>query len=228
MQELGLRGNKFTIKYGVIARHFGKDGSHNLTEREWGQLPQALQNPFAISKLTDKKDSYRIYTTLQIENGEFVVVGADVKNAGCEIEVNAISTIFGRRDNANLSKNEEVIYRSKEITPEQSALLKRPNFAQYPTEQELSDGKDTTNAEKVNGFEQENENATENEDEKRAELAKNAPFNFSAYSVALEKNDQEGIAKFEKAFDEYLQSNSQAFKKVYREGGLFAQIIPQL
>ncbi len=144
MQELGLRGDKFTIKYGVIARHLGKDSSHTLTERDWEQLPQALQNPFAISKLTDKDDSYRIYTTLQTEGGEFVVVGADVKNAGREIEVNAISTVFGRRNNANLPKNEEVIYRSKEITPEQSSLLERPNFAQYPTEQELSEGKDTT------------------------------------------------------------------------------------
>lgn len=144
MQELGLRGDKFTIKYGVIARHLGKDSSHTLTERDWEQLPQALQNPFAISKLTGKDDSYRIYTTLQTEGGEFVVVGADVKNAGREIEVNAISTVFGRRNNANLPKNEEVIYRSKEITPEQSSLLERPNFAQYPTEQELSEGKDTT------------------------------------------------------------------------------------
>ncbi|MBR5781879.1 MAG: hypothetical protein IKY27_07855, partial [Bacteroidales bacterium] len=105
MQELGSRGDKFSIKYGVIARHLGKDSSHTLTERDWEQLPQALQNPFAISKLTDKEDSYRIYTTLQTESGEFVVVGADVKNAGREIEVNAISTVFGRRNNANLPKN---------------------------------------------------------------------------------------------------------------------------
>ena len=156
MQELGLRGDKFTIRYGVIARHLGKDSSHTLTERDWEQLPQALQNPFAISKLTDKDDSYRIYTTLQTEGGEFVVVGADVKNAGREIEVNAISTVFGRRNNANLPKNEEVIYRSKEITPEQSSLLERPNFAQYPTEQELSDGKDTTISTTTNKLEEKN------------------------------------------------------------------------
>ncbi len=159
MQELGLRGDKFTIKYGVIARHIGKDNSHTLTARDWEQLPEALQNPFAISRLTDKEDSYRIYTTLQTAGGEYVVVGADVKNAGREIEVNAVSTVFGRRNNANLSKNEEVIYRSKEITPEQSSLLKRPNFAQYPTAQELSTskdvpsaGKDTTKEPTANGL----------------------------------------------------------------------------
>ena len=61
-----------------------------------------------------------------------------MKNAGREIEVNAVSTVFGRRNNANLPKNEEVIYKSNEITPEQLSLLERPNFAQYPTEQELS------------------------------------------------------------------------------------------
>lgn len=141
MQDLGLRGDKFTIKYGVIARHIGKDSSHTLTESDWGQLPNALQSPFAIAKLTDKEDAYRLYTTLQTQSGEFVVVGVDVKNAGREIEVNSISTVFGRRNNANLPNNEEVIYESKEITPEQSALLKRPNFAQYPTEKELSAGK---------------------------------------------------------------------------------------
>ena len=144
MQELGLRGDKFTIKYGVIARHISKDNSHSLSEQVWEQLPQALQNPFAISRITDREDSYRIYTTLETENGEYVVVGVDVKNAGREIEVNAISTVFGRRNNANLSKNEEVIYRSKKITPEQSSLLERPNFVQYPTGQELSDDKGTT------------------------------------------------------------------------------------
>ena len=144
MQELGLRGDKFTIKYGVIARHLSKDNSHSLSEQVWEQLPQALQNPFAISRITDREDSYRIYTTLETENGEYVVIGVDVKNAGREIEVNAISTVFGRRNNANLSKNEEVIYRSKKITPEQSSLLERPNFVQYPTGQELSDDKGTT------------------------------------------------------------------------------------
>ena len=41
-------------------------------------------------------------------------------------------------DIARLPNNEEVIYRSEEITPEQSSLLERPNFAQYPTEQEFS------------------------------------------------------------------------------------------
>ncbi len=154
MKNLGLRGDRFTIKYGVISRHFGKDGSHDLTEDEWEQLPQALQAPFAISRLSNKKDGYRLYTTLKNSNGEYIVVGADVKNGGRDIEVNAISTVFGRRQNANLTENEEVIYRNKNITPEQSALLDRPNSDQYPTEGELSsDGKDKITSDTTQGKE---------------------------------------------------------------------------
>lgn len=147
MRELGLRGDRFTIRYGVIARHAGKDGSHTLTEKDWEQLPEALQTPFAITRIKDKDNAYRIYTTLQTGTGEYVVVGADVKNAEKDIEVNAIATVFGRRNNAGITTNEEVVYESKKITPEQSALLKRPNFAQYPTEEELSADKDTKNPE---------------------------------------------------------------------------------
>lgn len=145
MRKFGLRGEKFTIKYGVISRHFGKDGSHSLSEKEWEQLPQALQNPFAITKRTDKKGAFRIYTALRLKNGEYVVIGVDVKNTGRNIEVNAISTVFGRRDNASLPQNEEKIYESKEITPEQSSLLGGPNSRQYPTAQESSADKDTKN-----------------------------------------------------------------------------------
>lgn len=141
MKKYGLTGDKFTVRYGVMSRHFGKDGSHNFTEEEWRQLPDAIKSPFAISKLTDKKDGYRLYTTLKTEKGEYVVVGADVKNAGRNLEVNSIATIFGRRNDANLPMNEEVIYKSKKITPEQMALLSQPNSDQYPSNQELSAAK---------------------------------------------------------------------------------------
>lgn len=141
MKKYGLTGDKFTVRYGVMSRHFGKDGSHNFTEEEWRQLPDAIKSPFAISKLTDKKDGYRLYTTLKTEKGEYVVVGADVKNAGRNLEVNSIATIFGRRNDANLPMNEEVIYKSKKITPEQMALLSQPNSDQYPSNQGLSAAK---------------------------------------------------------------------------------------
>ena len=215
MQELGSRGDKFSIKYGVIARHLGKDSSHTLTERDWEQLPQALQNPFAISKLTDKEDSYRIYTTLQTESGEFVVVGADVKNAGREIEVNAVSTVFGRRNNANLPKNEEVIYRSKEITPEQSSLLERPNFAQYPTEQELSKGKGTINSPTANDLgkkitEAEAEvNTTPTDKQKEAGNYKKGHVQIGTFNVTIEQpkgSVRSGVDKGGKKWEVEMQN----------------------
>lgn len=143
MKHLGMTGSKFTIRYGVIARHFGKDGSHDFTQSEWEQIPHAIEHPFAITQLKNKEKGFRIYTALKTEKGEYVVVGVDVKNAGRDMEVNAIATMFGRRSNANLSENEEVIYKSKEITPEQEALLSRPNSDQYPAERELSTDKVT-------------------------------------------------------------------------------------
>ena len=61
------------------------------------------------------------------------------------MEVNAISTVFRRRDNANLSDYEKVIYKSETITPEQQSLLSRPNSSQYTAEWESSDHKVTDN-----------------------------------------------------------------------------------
>ena len=146
MKELGLTGDKFTIRYGVIARHYGKDNEHNLPEEVWEQLPNALQNPFAITKYyTDehkqKQKGYRLYTSLKLANGSFVVVSAEVKSVGRDIEVNAINTIFGRDTLSEV--HDELIYTSKTITPEQSSLLDENNLHQYPTEQELSDSKDS-------------------------------------------------------------------------------------
>ena len=141
MKRLGLSGDRFTIRYGVIARHFGKDSSHSFTQSEWEQIPNAIEHPFAIAKLTDKDRGYRIYTSLKTEKDEYVVVGVDVKNAGRDMEVNSIATIFGRRNGSNLPLNEEVLYGSETITPEQQSLLGRPNSDQYPAGRELSDGK---------------------------------------------------------------------------------------
>ena len=163
MKHLGMTGSKFTIRYGVIARHFGKDGSHDFTQSEWEQIPHAIEHPFAVTQLKNKEKGFRIYTALKTEKGEYVVVGVDVKNAGRDMEVNAIATMFGRRSNANLPENEEVIYKSKEITPEQEALLSRPNSDQYPAERESSDGKgkDISDSVQENG-----DKSSENEGEK--------------------------------------------------------------
>lgn len=147
MKKLGLSGDRFTIRYGVISRHLDKDNSHYLSEEEWEKLPDALKAPFAITKLSDKDKAYRIYTTLRNSKGEHIVVGVDVKNAGRDLEVNSISTVFGKNTKGGLTKKETIIYEDKKITPEQKSLLSGPNFRQYPDAQELSADKGTNKSE---------------------------------------------------------------------------------
>jgi len=109
MKQYGLTGDRFTIKYGVISAHIGKDGAHSLPIDVWEQLPVAIERPFAITKYSNpsrqnkKQNSYRLYTTIKLKDGSFVVVGVDVKNAGRDLEINSISTVFGRRGDAGLS-----------------------------------------------------------------------------------------------------------------------------
>ncbi len=173
MKDLGLRGDKFTIRYGVISRHFNKDNEHDLSEEIWEQLPTAIQNPFAITRyFTDEnrkqQKGYRLYTTLQLGNGSYVVVSAEVKNAGRDLEVNAINTVFGR--NVLSDVHDELIYTSETITPEQQSLLNGNNPRQYPANRELSESKDTqtsTNEQTIGEKFAQNEKEAEHE----AELA---------------------------------------------------------
>ena len=159
MKDLGIRGSKFTIRYGVISRHWGKDNEHTLPREVWEKLPKAIQHPFAITKYYSdnekkKQKGYRVYTSLQLSNGSFVVVSVEVKNAGRNIEVNAINTIFGRERISDV--HDELIYTSETITPEQMALLDENNPHQYPSERESSESKDTSSSRTL----QENEGET--------------------------------------------------------------------
>ena len=136
MKKLGLRGERFTIRFGVISRHFGKDSDHNLPVGVWEKLPKALQTPFAITKHFERKGDtiiqkgYRIYTTLK-HNDKYVIVGATVKSVDRNLEINAIETAFAINHRA---EHQEVIYQSKEITPDQQSLLDGPNSHQYPAD----------------------------------------------------------------------------------------------
>ena len=196
MKHLGMTGSKFTIRYGVIARHFGKDGSHDFTQSEWEQIPHAIEHPFAITQLKNKEKGFRIYTALKTEKGEYVVVGVDVKNAGRDMEVNAIATMFGRRSNANLSENEEVIYKSKEITPEQEALLSRPNSDQYPAERELSTDKVTESSPSPQ------ENGPKNSTQSAVENKESKPVRFEAGRRLTKEEKEEVLNTLRDAFKE--------------------------
>ena len=178
MKKLGLTGDRFTIKYGVLSRHAGKDDSHSLTEKQWEELPDALQKPFAITRFGGKDKGYRLYTTMKNENGETIVVGVDVKNVGRDMEVNAISTIFGRRGDAKKTQKEDVLYTAENITPEQRSLLGQPNSDQYTgvRERNVSTDKGSEKAEKKQEkqsvFDKAKEIADKEEKKRKAEADK--------------------------------------------------------
>ncbi|MDR1591893.1 MAG: hypothetical protein LBS16_03290, partial [Prevotellaceae bacterium] len=132
MRDLGITGNRFTLSYGVISRHINKDSDHKLTAETWKKLPQAIQNPFAITKRGE--NDYRLYTTLQTATG-YVVVGVDVKKDGRDTAVNSISTVFNKA--SQVSEKETVIYEDKKITPHQKAVLYRHNSETYQSNEEL-------------------------------------------------------------------------------------------
>ena len=178
MKKIGLTGNRFTIKYGVLSRHAGKDSSHSLTEKEWKELPNALQKPFAITRFGEKENGYRLYTTMKNDKGETIVVGVDVKNTGRNLEVNSISTIFGRRGDAKITQKEEVLYTDEKIAPEQRSLLGQPNSDQYTDTRERNVSADKGSEkpekkqEKQSVFDKAKEIADKEEKKRKAEADK--------------------------------------------------------
>ena len=178
MKKLGLTGDRFTIKYGVLSRHAGKDASHLLTEKQWEELPDAIQKPFAITRFGEKENGYRLYTTMKNDKGETIVVGVDVKNIGRNLEVNSISTIFGRRGDAKITQKEEVLYTDEKITPEQRSLLGQPNSDQYTDTRERNVSADKGSKkpekkqEKQSVFDKAKEIADKEEKKRKAEADK--------------------------------------------------------
>ena len=193
MKKLGLTGDRFTIKYGVLSRHAGKDDSHSLTEKLWEELPDALQKPFAITRFGGKDKGYRLYTTMKNENGETIVVGVDVKNVGRDMEVNAISTIFGRRGDAKKTQKEDVLYTAENITPEQRSLLGQPNSDQYTgvRERNVSADKGSEKAEKKQEkqsvFDKAKEIADKEEKKRKAEAEDDSVLGQAARAVGKKK-----------------------------------------
>ena len=209
MKKLGLTGDRFTIKYGVLSRHAGKDASHLLTEKQWEELPDAIQKPFAITRFGEKENGYRLYTTMKNDKGETIVVGVDVKNIGRNLEVNSISTIFGRRGDAKITQKEEVLYTDEKITPEQRSLLGQPNSDQYTDTRERNVSADKGSEkpekkqEKQSVFDKAKEIADKEEKKRKAEadsvlgqatraVGKKKKVNLFKYTVS-EKNSNSAL-----------------------------------
>ena len=202
MKKLWLTGDRFTIKYVVLSRHAGKDDSHSLTEKLWEELPDALQKPFAITRFGGKDKGYRLYTTMKNENGETIVVGVDVKNVGRDMEVNAISTIFGRRGDAKKTQKEDVLYTAENITPEQRSLLGQPNSDQYTGVRERNVSADKGSEkpekkqEKQSVFDKAKEIADKEEKKRKAEAEAEADSVLGQATRAVGKKKKVNLFKY--------------------------------
>ena len=146
MKKLGISGERFTMQFKNIKTHMGKDADHNLTAKEWHELPDAIKRPFLITTYGKNEGKFRLYTTVKVGD-KFAVVGVDVvkvnKGKGVPmLELNRIKTVFGR-DRYVFENGENILAYDENITPEQEALLRGHNFREYPSIQELSAGKDS-------------------------------------------------------------------------------------
>jgi hypothetical protein len=140
LKQQGPRGDYFMIRYGVISRHFGKDANHNISAGQWKQLAQEITRPFAISKYND---GFRLFINLKLNNN-WTAVGVDIKNPARDLEINAVTTVFGYKEHGG--GNETFIYTSPKITPGQTAFLDRLNSYQYPSAQAGMDSLSTAPA----------------------------------------------------------------------------------
>ena len=220
MKKIGLTGNRFTIKYGVLSRHAGKDSSHSLTEKEWKELPNALQKPFAITRFGEKENGYRLYTTMKNDKGEtIIVVGVDVKNTGRNLEVNSISTIFGRRGDAKITQKEEVLYTDEKIAPEQRSLLGQPNSDQYTDTRERNVSADKGSEkpekkqEKQSVFDKAKEIADKEEKKRKADKPKQKPLTEAEHKDAEEVA---GALGYRVEWVDTMEGTIDADKKVIR------------
>ncbi|WP_294477058.1 LPD38 domain-containing protein [uncultured Bacteroides sp.] len=135
LKSIGVKGDYFTVRTGVISRHINKDGSHGLGLEEWKDVAMSLSSPFAVTKYDKKDNAFRIWTNAKINNS-YIVVGVDVKVSGKDMFVNSISTAFGL-DNTGVSKDKIVWYDEKNINPAQRSVLNGLNSQIYPEAQGL-------------------------------------------------------------------------------------------
>ncbi len=158
LKAIGLKGDEFSLSFKTIKEHINKDADHNLTIEEWHNLPAAIKEPFLVTKYGLTPGEYRLYLSMTI-NGKTAVVGIDVikvnKGKDNVVDINKIKTTFGKNEDS-IGRNETIVAYDEKITPEQEALLREHNYREYPTIQELSEPKGTTNSGKTNNYDENN------------------------------------------------------------------------
>jgi hypothetical protein len=90
LKDLGVTGEFFNVKYGVISRHYKKDKYHCLTVQDWKDLCDTINHPFAIVPYLK---GFRFYMRIQ-KNGKPMIVGINVENVARNLEINNITTTF--------------------------------------------------------------------------------------------------------------------------------------
>ncbi|NLK45874.1 MAG: hypothetical protein GX297_04380 [Treponema sp.] len=118
LKEIGLTGDEFSIRYGVISRHKSKDTAHNLSVNEWCVLCDKLENADNLV-VTKYNDDFNIYMRIN----ESVLIGVKVQKIHRNLEVNSVRTVFKKE----ILANAEVVFPkgNNKKTPEQEALLAR-------------------------------------------------------------------------------------------------------
>ncbi len=132
LKAVGISGDYFTIRIGVLTKHDGKDIDHTISPEQLATIASQITQPIAVMKLdgSGNERSYRVWLGA-ILNGKFTAVGVDVKNAGRDIDVNEIRTVFGDT-NVNVDSS-KIVYPTDDNEKNQAVrtLLDGPNPRQY-------------------------------------------------------------------------------------------------
>ena len=153
LNEYGISG-KITVSSSAANSHHNKDKDH-LSDTDWVDVFDKINEPIAITRYGDRPNSFRIYTIVE-KNGKNICVGVDVNSVGRNVNITNIKTGFAR-DIAN-ALNEELVYpgsRQELETAIQERSL-RHNREVYP-EQPYDAAKLAEKSEKQNAGMQKNE-----------------------------------------------------------------------
>lgn len=101
LQAVGLKGERFVVRYGVISRHKNKDKDHDFTAEEWKDICKKINKPVLVTKY---KNGYNLYLDV-IKNGKHTLIGVDVKSVSRNLIINNVKTAFA----SDIDATEEVV-----------------------------------------------------------------------------------------------------------------------